>query len=153
VVLRGELTATEDLLVEGQFDGTIKVDDHSLTVGPEAQVKAEIRARQVVVLGTVTGNVSAREKIEIRKTGSVKGDLVTAGIAIDDGAYFKGSIEIVSEPSAKATLGVPSSGDNSASTKKGEGARVRSLGSDSSLYQNPTSISEITETLKPAKEA
>ena len=89
VVLHGELTGNEDLLVEGQFDGSIHVQEHCLTVGAGGQVKAEIHARQVIVHGKVTGNITALEKVEIRKTGHVLGDLTTAGIAIEDGAYFK----------------------------------------------------------------
>jgi len=97
VVMRGELSASEDLLIEGQFDGTINLQDHCLTVGAKGQVKAEVHARQVVIHGAVNGNVTAREKIEIRKTGQVLGDLVATGVAIEDGAYFKGSIEILRE--------------------------------------------------------
>jgi cytoskeletal protein CcmA (bactofilin family) len=63
-------------------------------VGTSGQVKAEVQARQVVIQGTVNGNISAREKVEIRKTGRVQGDVTAAGVAIEDGAYFKGSIEI-----------------------------------------------------------
>ncbi len=97
VALHGELTANEDLLIEGQFDGTIHLEDHSVTVGAGGQVKAEIHARAVVIYGKVNGNISAREKVDIRKTGHVLGDLTTAGVAIEDGAYFKGSIEIQRE--------------------------------------------------------
>jgi cytoskeletal protein CcmA (bactofilin family) len=103
VTLRGELTADEDLAIEGQFDGTIHLRDHCVTVGPEGQVKAEIQTSRVVVLGSVTGNITARERIEIRKTGSVMGDLVAPSIAIEDGAYFKGSIEILREAELPAS--------------------------------------------------
>jgi cytoskeletal protein CcmA (bactofilin family) len=94
VVAQGQISAGEDLLIEGKFEGTISLDDHCLTVGTEGHVKAEIRARQVVILGSVTGNVAAREKIEIRRTGHVVGDLLAATVAIEEGAYFKGSIDI-----------------------------------------------------------
>ena len=94
MVAQGQLSSGEDLLIEGQFEGNINLDDHCLTVGTEGHVKAEIRARQVVILGSVTGNVAAREKIEIRRTGHVVGDLVAATVAIEEGAYFKGSIDI-----------------------------------------------------------
>ncbi|PYV18031.1 MAG: cell shape determination protein CcmA [Acidobacteria bacterium] len=97
VAFHGELTANEDLLIEGQFDGTIHLEDHSVTVGAGGEVKAEIHARQVIIYGKVNGNISAREKVDIRKTGHVLGDLTTAGVAIEDGAYFKGSIEIQRE--------------------------------------------------------
>ena len=104
VVAQGQLSAGEDLLIEGQFEGNISLDDHCLTVGTEGHVKAEIRARQVVILGSVTGNVAAREKIEIRRTGHVVGDLIAATVAIEEGAYFKGSIDIARDEGS----GVPS---------------------------------------------
>jgi cytoskeletal protein CcmA (bactofilin family) len=94
VVAQGQITSAEDLLIEGQFEGTISLNDHCLTVGAEGHVKAEIHARQVIIQGSVTGNVAAREKIEIRRTGHVVGDLVAATVAIEEGAYFKGSIDI-----------------------------------------------------------
>ncbi len=97
MVMRGDLSGKEDLLIEGQFEGTISLQEHCLTVGPNGQVKAEIHARQVIIQGSVNGNVTAREKIEIRKSGNVVGDLVAAAIAIEDGAYFKGSIDILRE--------------------------------------------------------
>jgi cytoskeletal protein CcmA (bactofilin family) len=94
VVVKGQLSSGEDLMIEGQFEGNVNLDDHCLTVGTEGHVKAEIHARQVVILGTVTGNLVASEKIEIRRTGHVVGDLVAATVAIEEGAYFKGSIDI-----------------------------------------------------------
>ena len=97
VVAQGQLSANEDLLIEGQFQGNVTLEDHCLTVGTEGHLKAEIRARQVVVLGSVTGNVTAREKVDIRRTGRVMGDLVAATVAIEEGAYFKGSIDISRE--------------------------------------------------------
>ena len=102
VVVQGQLSSGEDLLIEGQFEGNINLDDHCLTVGTEGHVKAEIRARQVVILGSVTGNVAAREKIEIRRTGHVVGDLVAATVAIEEGAYFKGSIDIARDDGSGA---------------------------------------------------
>jgi cytoskeletal protein CcmA (bactofilin family) len=106
VVAQGQLSAGEDLLIEGQFEGNIHLDDHCLTVGTEGHVKAEIRARQVVILGSVTGNVAAREKIEIRRTGHVVGDLIAATVAIEEGAYFKGSIDIAREDGSGASSDV-----------------------------------------------
>ena len=102
VTLRGELTADEDLAIEGQFDGTIHLRDHCVTVGTQGQVKAEIETSRVVVAGAVTGNITASERIEIRKTGRVMGDLVAPAVSIEDGAYFKGSIEILREAESPA---------------------------------------------------
>ena len=97
VALKGDLSGNEDLVISGQFEGTVNVQDHTLTVGPEGKVKAEIQAARVVIHGSVNGNITVRERIEIHKTGHVVGDLVAPGIAIEDGAYFKGSIEILRE--------------------------------------------------------
>ncbi len=97
IVLKGELSANEDLLIEGQFEGTVNLQDHCLTVGANGKVKAEIHARQVVILGSVNGNVNAREKIEVRRSGNVIGDLTAASVSIEEGAYFKGSIDILRE--------------------------------------------------------
>lgn len=101
-VVQGQLSAGEDLLIEGQFEGNINLQDHCLTVGTEGRVKAEIRARQVIILGSVNGNVAAREKIEIRRTGHVVGDLIGATVAIEEGAYFKGSIDIARDDGSEA---------------------------------------------------
>ncbi len=110
VVLRGELSANEDLLIEGQLEGTISLEDHCLTIGPHGQVKAEIRARQVVILGTVSGNVVAREKVEIRRSGHIVGDLRAGAVAIEEGAYFKGSIDILREEAQEGSLSTSAQG-------------------------------------------
>jgi cytoskeletal protein CcmA (bactofilin family) len=92
--VKGEITGTEDLLIDGAVDGLIHLDDWKLTVGTAAKVTADINARDVVVYGTVKGNVRAKGRIEIKKDGSIVGNLTTAQIMIEDGADFKGSIEI-----------------------------------------------------------
>ncbi len=92
--VQGEITGNEDLLVDGTVEGHIQLGDRRLTVGPAARVTANVEAREVVVFGNVKGNLRARDRIEIKKDGSVVGDLATARIMIEDGAYFKGSIEI-----------------------------------------------------------
>jgi len=107
IALHGEMSGKEDLLIEGQLEGTINLPDHCVTVGSHGEVKAEVHARQVIVLGTLTGNITASEKVEIRKTGQVVGDLVAAAVAIEDGAYFKGSIDILREQSHGAPRSAP----------------------------------------------
>ena len=92
--VKGDLTGTEDLLIDGAVEGMIQLNAHKLTVGMAAKLKADIDARDVVVHGCVQGNVHATGRIEIKKGGSVIGDLRTAQVLIDDGADFKGSIEI-----------------------------------------------------------
>ncbi len=92
--VKGEITGNEDLHVDGIVEGLIQLDERKLTVGASAKVTADVIAREVVVYGNVKGNVRAKDRIEIKKDGSVNGDLTTARIMIEDGAYFKGSIEI-----------------------------------------------------------
>src|SRR6202167_1507857 len=92
--VKGEITGNEDLLIDGSVEGLVQLEDRKLTVGASAKVTADVIAREVVVYGNVKGNLRARDRIEIKKDGSVVGDLTTARIMIEDGAYFKGSIEI-----------------------------------------------------------
>jgi cytoskeletal protein CcmA (bactofilin family) len=92
--VKGEISGDEDLHVDGTIEGLIQLEDRKLTIGASAKVTADIVAREVVVYGNVKGNLRARDRIEIKKDGSVIGDLTTARIMIEDGAYFKGSIEI-----------------------------------------------------------
>jgi cytoskeletal protein CcmA (bactofilin family) len=92
--VKGEISGNEDLLIDGSVEGLVQLDERKLTVGATAKVTADIIAREVVVYGTVKGNLRAKDRIEIKKDGSVNGDLTTARIMIEDGAYFKGSIEI-----------------------------------------------------------
>jgi cytoskeletal protein CcmA (bactofilin family) len=92
--VKGEITGNEDLAIDGSVEGLVQLEDRKLTIGASARVTADVIAREVVVYGNVKGNLRARDRIEIKKDGSVVGDLTTARIMIEDGAYFKGSIEI-----------------------------------------------------------
>ena len=92
--MKGEISGNEDLHIDGSVEGLIQLEDRKLTVGASAKLTADVVAREVVVYGSVKGNLRARDRIEIKKDGSVVGDLTTARIMIEDGAYFKGSIEI-----------------------------------------------------------
>jgi cytoskeletal protein CcmA (bactofilin family) len=92
--VKGDISGTEDLLIDGAIEGLIQLGERKLTVGMTAKLTADINARDVVVYGYVKGNVHATGKIEIKKGGSVNGNLTTAQILIEDGADFRGSIEI-----------------------------------------------------------
>ena len=91
--IKGHITGTEDLQIDGKVDGPISLRGHGLTVGPTAQLTSEIHAREVVVFGKVVGNVHARDRVDVKSDGSVIGDISTARISIEDGAQFKGRIE------------------------------------------------------------
>jgi cytoskeletal protein CcmA (bactofilin family) len=94
LVVKGDLSGSEDLYVDGQIEGSIALKDNSLTVGPHGQVKASVEAKGVVVQGKLEGNIKATERVELRKSAVVTGDIITQRIAIEDGAYLKGKIDI-----------------------------------------------------------
>ncbi len=94
VTIKGDIHSEEDLLIDGQVEGTLDLGQHRLVVGPNAQVRARIVAREVEVQGVVNGNVEAVERIILRKNSKLVGDLKMAGVVIEDGANFKGSIEM-----------------------------------------------------------
>jgi cytoskeletal protein CcmA (bactofilin family) len=106
--VKGEITGTEDLQIDGLVEGLIHLDERKLTVGATAKVTADINARDVVVYGTVKGNVRAKGRIEIKKDGAIIGNLTTAQIMIEDGADFKGSIEIDRSATEQAEKNVAS---------------------------------------------
>lgn len=102
VKIVGQIFSREDLYVDGDLEGTVEALEHKLTIGPHGTAKAAIKAREVVVLGTIQGNVEATDKMEIKKDAKLVGDIRTARIIIEDGAYFKGSIDIVKPEPVKA---------------------------------------------------
>ena len=95
ILIKAEISGSEDLYIDGELEGSVELPGSTLTVGPNGKVSANVVARNLVVHGTLRGNVVVAGKVEIRKTGSLLGDLTTAGVTIEDGAYFKGSIDIV----------------------------------------------------------
>jgi cytoskeletal protein CcmA (bactofilin family) len=94
VVIKGELDGSEDLTIEGHVEGKIELRDHTLTVGTNGRIKAQVFAKAVVVLGELVGNINASEKVDIRDAGSVDGDIVAPRVAIAEGAHFRGSIDM-----------------------------------------------------------
>ena len=102
VVIKGELNGSEDLTIEGHVEGTIQLREHVLTIGPNGKIKAQVFAKSVIVLGEVTGNVSASDKVDIRDNGSVDGDIVAPRVAIAEGAHFRGSVDMQRKAGAPA---------------------------------------------------
>ena len=101
VVIKGELSGSEDLTIDGQVEGTIELRQNVLTIGPNARIKAQVAAKAIVVEGQVTGNLTASEHVDIREHGSVDGDLVAPRVAIADGAHFRGSIDSLGDTQAQ----------------------------------------------------
>jgi cytoskeletal protein CcmA (bactofilin family) len=94
VVIKGELSGSEDLTIEGHCEGRIELRENVLTIGPNGKIRAEVFAKSVIVLGEVTGNVTASEKVDIRDNGSVDGDIISPRVAIAEGAHFRGSVDM-----------------------------------------------------------
>jgi cytoskeletal protein CcmA (bactofilin family) len=94
VVIKGELSASEDLTIEGQVEGKVDLRQNTLTIGTNARITAQVSAKVVIVMGHVHGNISATEKVDIRDNGSVDGDLSAPRVAIAEGAHFRGSIDM-----------------------------------------------------------
>ena len=107
VIVKGQIYGREDLTIDGEVEGTVELQEHRLTIGPNGKVVATIKARELVVLGTVHGDIETREKIEIRKDAKLVGDIRTARIVIEDGAYFKGSVDITRAEAPKPAAVAP----------------------------------------------
>lgn len=101
VLVKGELSGTEDLYLDGEVEGSIELRDHSLVIGPHGKVRAHIHAKDVVVHGKVDGNIKGTERVELKKSAVLSGDIFTQRIIIEDGAFFKGAIDIQKEGAAK----------------------------------------------------
>lgn len=94
VMIKGQIFSREDLVIDGEMEGSVEAQEHRVTIGPNGKVNAGVKAREIVILGAIHGNVEATDKIDIRKDARLVGDIKTARIVIEDGAYFKGSIDI-----------------------------------------------------------
>src|SRR3954466_15247632 len=94
VLIRGELSGSEDLYLDGEVEGSIDLKEHSLTIGPHGRVRANVMARDVVVHGKVDGNIQGTERVELKRSSVLVGDIATQRIIIEDGAFFKGAIDI-----------------------------------------------------------
>jgi len=109
LIVKGEITGTESLFIDGKVEGSINLPGNRVTVGRNGQVSASIAAREIVILGKVRGNVAASDRVDIRAEGALTGDVAAARISIEDGAFFKGGIDIrrtETKPAAPAPVPV-----------------------------------------------
>lgn len=134
VQIKGELTGSEDLYLDGSIEGTIDLRDHSLIIGPNGKIKAGITARDLVVHGRVEGNVTATGRVELRKSCTLIGDVSTQRIVIEDGAFFKGAIDIKEKAQvveARKPLAVAASAGMSAGSSSGSSSSAASYSASS----------------------
>lgn len=137
VIIHGELTGNEDLYLDGEIEGTIDLRDHKLVIGPNGKIKAAISARDVALHGRVEGNVSASERVELKKGCTLVGDVSTQRIVIEDGAYFKGSIDIKDGRESRTDVRKPMATAAAAGSGTGlsSGTYSASSGSQSSFLE------------------
>jgi len=102
VLIKGELSGSEDLYLDGEVEGTIELREHSLVIGPNGRIRANIVARELILHGKVEGNVQAGERVELKKSSTLLGDVSTQRVVIEDGAFFKGAIDIPKETRTEA---------------------------------------------------
>ncbi len=112
LIVKGEVSGSESLYIDGKVEGAINLPGNRVTIGRNGQVAANIMAREIVVLGKVRGNCQASDRVDIRSEGSLTGDVIAARISIEDGAFFKGGIDI-RKPGVDAKAGAPAAGSGS----------------------------------------
>ncbi len=147
VIIKGELSGSEDLYVDGQVEGSIELSGNRLIIGPHGQVRAKVNAKGVIVQGKLDGNILAGERVELTKSAIVVGDIATQRVAIEEGAYFKGKVDIQREGvkadgarpvAASAAAGSSSAGSSvmAAKTAINDGKVVSQRRSDTKLHEN-----------------
>jgi cytoskeletal protein CcmA (bactofilin family) len=109
VVIKGELSGSEDLYIDGTVEGTIQLHGNNLVIGPNGQVHADVSTKVVVIQGKLEGNIRATERVELRKSAVIVGDIVTQRIAMEEGAYVKGKVEIQREAAKASSPPAPKS--------------------------------------------
>ena len=113
VIIKGQLSGSEDLYLDGEVEGDIELRDHNLTVGPNGRIRANVNAKEIIVHGKVDGNLAGSQRVELKKSAVLVGDIATQRIVIEDGAYFKGGIDIQKDttpPRRDQAAGVMQSG-------------------------------------------
>jgi cytoskeletal protein CcmA (bactofilin family) len=131
VIVKGELSGSEDLYVEGQVEGKIELHDNSLTIGPNGRVRADVSGKGVIVQGKLEGNINVSERAELKKSAIAVGDIVAKRLAIEEGAYYKGKID-VQRDMGKPSVGAASAPSSGMAAAAGTGASMKkSSASDS----------------------
>ena len=124
VVIKGELSGSEDLTIEGHVEGRIELKQHVLTIGPHGRIRAEVFGKSVVILGEVVGDIKATEKVAIRDNGSVEGDIAAPKVAIAEGAKFRGGIDMDQKDAAPTDKSAPAKAKPAAETADGTSGKA-----------------------------
>jgi len=135
VTVKGQIFAREDLTIDGEVEGTVECQEHRLTIGPNARVQAGLKAREIIIHGSIQGNVDATDKIDIKKEAKLVGDIKTSRIVIEDGAYFKGSIDISKATPAKSAGPSPAQPSLQTNSQPAPPASTATVGAGSPLLK------------------
>ncbi len=117
VVVKGELSGSEDLYLDGEVEGSIELPGHGIIIGPNGRIRANVRAKDIVVHGKVDGNLYGSDRVELKKSAVLVGDIFTQRVAIEDGAYFKGGIDVQKSDTKPATAAASASASESSVPK------------------------------------
>jgi cytoskeletal protein CcmA (bactofilin family) len=142
VVVRGELSGSEDLFVDGEVEGSIELRGNSLTIGPNGRVRANVNARDIFVQGKVDGNLRGTERVELKKSAVVNGDIVTQRISVEDGAFFKGSVDIQRQEAKPEVKPVATAAAAASVTSAPSASTNASSGGTGALFTPQASLSE-----------
>jgi cytoskeletal protein CcmA (bactofilin family) len=154
VLVKGELSGSEDLYLDGEVEGSIELRGHSLTIGPHGRVRANVQARDVVVHGKVEGNVRGTDRVELKKSAILMGDIFTQRIVIEEGAFFKGGIDIqkdAAKPEAKAEIKTEPKREAVAVGASGSGSYGSNVGAGGSVSAAPSTGSTASSLAEPKK--
>lgn len=130
IFIKGELSGDEDLTIEGQVEGKIELKNHNLTIGSKGKIQADVHANAIIIKGDVTGNVYAKEKVEIAGSGHLTGDITSPRIVISDGAHFRGSVDMQKKSSDSG------SGDRNVARAAGSAAFAGKASQPAAAFKN-----------------
>ena len=137
VLVKGELSGSEDLYLDGEVEGSIELRGHSLIIGPNGRIRAHVNARDIVVHGKVDGNIQGTDRVELKKSAIVTGDIATQRVVIEDGAFFKGSIDIQRESKSEAPRRESAVAASVSGSGSGVGAAAAVSASASGSFMDP----------------
>ncbi len=143
VVIKGELSGSEDLYIDGQVEGNIELKGNRLTIGPNGKIRADVSAKNVVVHGKLEGNVQASERVELKNSAVAVGDIFAQKISIEDGAYFKGKVDIQKLEASKAGLPAPEKTSAAVASESGSAKSAAATSAGGTLATaNKTQVTE-----------
>jgi cytoskeletal protein CcmA (bactofilin family) len=142
LIIKGEVSGSEDLYLDGVVEGTIELAGNNLIIGPNGQVRANVNAKGVVVQGRLEGNIRASERAELRKSAIAVGDIFTQRVAVEDGAYFKGKLDVQREAAAKPSSTAIGNADQKPEGKSSQAGTASPKAAVASMVPSGTTVTK-----------